>query len=255
MTRFRPCVIQRSSWAGESATSTLPSFKLVGDSIEVCHLSLEAPLKALFENYPAPVIGLSAFLASGFIATGLSYAINRAARSAELVHYPGPGRLHGAPVVRIGGMAILPAVVVALLATSSDPQSFLGISICAVSITAVGLVDDLRDLPPAAKLSGQVGVAIAALAFGVSIDVISNPFGGVIELSPLLGGIATIFLAGWNDERHQPLGRNGRARSRRGVGVRIDPGTAFGKFGQWGIGRVRSGAGWVDLRFLAVQRL
>lgn len=101
--------------------------------------------------------------------------------------------MHSAPVVRIGGMAILPAAVIALLVTSSSPQDFLGISICAVLIALVGLTDDLWNLPPLGKLVGQTGVAMVAVAFGVRIEVVSNPLGGVVELDPVFGAALTVF--------------------------------------------------------------
>ena len=121
-------------------------------------------------------------------------------------------------------MAVLPAVIVALLATSSNPLDFLGIVICAALIALVGLSDDLFDIPALVKLAGQLAVAIVAVLFGVQISVISNPFGGVIELNSLLGCVYVDHLADWDDERHQPLGRLGRPGSRRGTSRGIDHG-------------------------------
>ena len=89
-------------------------------------------------------------------------------------------------------MAVLPAVVVALLATSSNPLDFLGIAICAALIALVGLADDVWELPPLGKLAGQSGVAIAAVAFGVRVEVVSNPFGEAVQLDPALGATLTV---------------------------------------------------------------
>lgn len=101
--------------------------------------------------------------------------------------------MHTTPVVRVGGLAILPAVIVTLLATSSNPLDFVGIAICSVAIAVVGLTDDIWGLPPLWKLAGQTGVAFAAVAFGVRIEVVSNPFGGAIQLDPVFGAALTIF--------------------------------------------------------------
>jgi UDP-GlcNAc:undecaprenyl-phosphate GlcNAc-1-phosphate transferase len=147
----------------------------------------------LLENYSDPTPALIAFFVSGLIAFALSHAINWAGRRFQLLHQPGPGRVHSTPVVRIGGMAILPAVIVALLATSPNPLDFLGISICATLIAFVGLADDMLELPPIGKLTGQTGVAIAAVAVGVRIEVVSNPLGGVIQLDSVLGAVLTVF--------------------------------------------------------------
>ena len=83
--------------------------------------------------------------------------------------------------------------MIVLVGTSADPREYLGISICAVAITLVGLTDDLWDVSPWGKLAGQTGVGLAALAFGIRIDAVSNPFGGIIELDPILGSAATVF--------------------------------------------------------------
>lgn len=89
-------------------------------------------------------------------------------------------------------MAILPAVLLALLLTSPDPESLIGISLCAVIIAGIGFADDLWEIPALAKLIGQSTVAVLAVLFGVQIAAISNPFGGVIELDVFLGSSLTI---------------------------------------------------------------
>ncbi len=90
-------------------------------------------------------------------------------------------------------MAILPAALFALLLTSPDPRSLLGISVCAVAIAGIGLIDDFFDIHPLFKLAGQLAVALAAVMFGVQITVISNPFGGVVALDVVLGSAITVF--------------------------------------------------------------
>ena len=106
---------------------------------------------------------------------------------------PGDGRVHLKAAVRLGGPAILPAFLLALLVSASDPEQFLGLAACAVIITAIGLLDDFKDLVPWHKLAGQTAVATLALAIGVQISFVSNPFGGVIELNVIVGGLLTVF--------------------------------------------------------------
>ena len=146
----------------------------------------------MFDAVPLSVVGSVAFMAAGIVAAGLSFAIIKLGWQLKLLHHPGPGRVHRAAVVRFGGFAILPAALFALLLTSPDPRSLLGISICAVAIAAVGLIDDLFDIPALAKLIGQFAVAVAALMFGVQINVVSNPLGGVVELNVAFGALITV---------------------------------------------------------------
>ena len=142
-------------------------------------------------------MGLIAFLASAVASAVLCYGVVRIGWHYDLLHHPGPGRVHSSPVVRFGGAAILPAALAGLLLTSLDHRSVIAVSVCAVVITGVGLTDDLLELPPWVKLAGQFAVAIAAVGSGVHIAVISNPLGGVIELHFLLGAlISVIWLVG-----------------------------------------------------------
>lgn len=146
----------------------------------------------MYDSVPLGALGSMAFLAAGFASAGLSYAFIKIGWRFGLLHHPGPGRLHNTPVVRLGGMAILPAALFALLATSENPHQLFGISVCAVAIAGVGLADDIFDIPPLAKLAGQCLVAIAAVIFGVQILAVSNPLGGVIELGFWLGAVVSV---------------------------------------------------------------
>jgi UDP-GlcNAc:undecaprenyl-phosphate GlcNAc-1-phosphate transferase len=53
---------------------------------------------------------------------------------------------------------------------------------CAI-LVVVGIIDDVRDLSPWVKLLFQVIAACVALAGGIGITEITNPFGGVINLT------------------------------------------------------------------------
>lgn len=146
----------------------------------------------MFENQSLILVSGSAFIGAGLASFGFSYAVVRVGWRANWVHLPGPGRIHEYPVIRFGGLAILPAALLAMLLTSPEPASIIGISICATTITVIGFADDLWGIPPLGKLFGQSVVAISAVAFGVQIEAVSNPFGGVIELSAVAGSLVTI---------------------------------------------------------------
>ena len=51
----------------------------------------------------------------------------------------------------------------------------------AIVITAVGVVDDLVDLPAGLKLLGQIAAAIIPVALGVTVDTFTLPFLGRID--------------------------------------------------------------------------
>ncbi len=99
----------------------------------------------------------------------------------------GRRKLHEVPVPRLGGLPIYVAMVTGLTVViwcgDHGFKAWAPFLICNTLIFSVGLADDLRPLGARVKLAGQLGAALILYAFGVSIDVLSNPFGeGGIEL-------------------------------------------------------------------------
>ena len=78
----------------------------------------------------------------------------------------------------LGGLAIFAAVLVAALLFLPLSQSVKGILGGAALITAVGALDDWRELGAGPKLAGQVVAALILVLSGVSIDIVTLPFVG-----------------------------------------------------------------------------
>ena len=81
----------------------------------------------------------------------------------------------------LGGLAIFAAVLAAsllFLPMSSTAKGILG---GAALITAVGALDDWRELGAATKLAGQVAAALVLVLSGVTMDVVTVPFLGRVE--------------------------------------------------------------------------
>jgi UDP-GlcNAc:undecaprenyl-phosphate GlcNAc-1-phosphate transferase len=79
-----------------------------------------------------------------------------------------------------GGVGIflgLWAGILAVFAASGVAMSdeLLGILGGCSIVFVVGLVDDIRSLPPAVKLAAQIGAAALVLSTGLSVQVVSNP--------------------------------------------------------------------------------
>jgi UDP-GlcNAc:undecaprenyl-phosphate/decaprenyl-phosphate GlcNAc-1-phosphate transferase len=81
----------------------------------------------------------------------------------------------------LGGLAILGAVLVAALLFVPMSSSAKGILGGAALITAVGAVDDWRELGAGMKLAGQVAAALVLVLSGVTMDVVTLPFLGRVE--------------------------------------------------------------------------
>jgi UDP-GlcNAc:undecaprenyl-phosphate GlcNAc-1-phosphate transferase len=88
----------------------------------------------------------------------------------------------------LGGLAILAGVVAAGLLWLPAPSAahprpnWHWVLVAAALITAVGAVDDRFDLPPGAKLAGQVAAAVVTVHFGdVVVHNITLPFIGALK--------------------------------------------------------------------------
>ena len=106
---------------------------------------------------------------------------------------PGPGRIHSKAIPRLGGPAILVAFLLGTIIAVPLDTPTVGLLVGAVVVVAITLVDDLRGLAPRDKFLGQLVAAAIPVAFGVRIDGISNPLGGIIFLSLVVAIPFTLF--------------------------------------------------------------
>lgn len=106
-----------------------------------------------------------------------------------LVDRPRKGEVQARPAPRSGGYGLVVAFIFAVVASFSlVPHSgdeltrVLGLIVGIVLVLPIALVDDLKRLGPFPQLVGQVGLAVVAMAFGLIIHNVANPFGGLIPL-------------------------------------------------------------------------
>lgn len=138
----------------------------------------------------ASAVAFVVALVSSLVATPL---VRDAAERRELLDEPGGRKMHVRAVPRLGGaamlLAFLLAVAVGVAADSAAGGGHLVAMLAGIGIvSAVGLVDDLRDLAPLAKLAGQLVAAIVTVALGLSPTEVAW-FGGTVQLGwagPLL---------------------------------------------------------------------
>jgi UDP-GlcNAc:undecaprenyl-phosphate GlcNAc-1-phosphate transferase len=121
-------------------------------------------------------LALEAFALGLALALLLNGPAARVARRLGAVDRPGGRRMHDGVVPLGGGLALLAGAVlpVVLLADRvSHPMKAILIGACLCAL--VGFADDVLDLPVAAKLAAQIGVATVPVAAGVSIDHVTLP--------------------------------------------------------------------------------
>jgi UDP-GlcNAc:undecaprenyl-phosphate GlcNAc-1-phosphate transferase len=130
---------------------------------------------------PTSLDALFAFLAAGVIALLLVPVTDRVARRIGAIDFPNERSLHEAPTPKLGGLAILAAVVVASLIWlpwDAETRAILG---GALVIGLVGAIDDVYDLGPVPKLLGQTIAVVIPVSAGVTVESFTFPFLGALD--------------------------------------------------------------------------
>lgn len=110
--------------------------------------------------------------------------VRRLALSKGIVDRPStPRKIHTKPIAYLGGVAIFTAFVVTVMIFLPMTRQLLALLLGCLILVAIGVVDDIIDLPAGVKLIGQFVAAGVALSGGIGITQVTNPFGGVIDLA------------------------------------------------------------------------
>jgi UDP-GlcNAc:undecaprenyl-phosphate GlcNAc-1-phosphate transferase len=148
------------------------------------------------------------FVVATAVAAAATPLAARLARRLGAVDHPRERGLSQRTTPLLGGLAILAAVLVAgffwlppkiflphVLHGPPGPGGVVqvwAVIAGACLITLVGAIDDVRDLPPLAKLAGQVAAALFAVEGGAVVTSVTLPFVGHPLTFPNAGGVLTV---------------------------------------------------------------
>jgi UDP-GlcNAc:undecaprenyl-phosphate GlcNAc-1-phosphate transferase len=152
------------------------------------------------------VVLVAVFGAAALLSLVLTPVVRRLARRFDVVDQPSARRVHSSPIPRGGGLAVATAFLVvagltlaiapdrALFDTSTLSTRQVAALLAGGALAAVlGTIDDWFDLRARWQLVGQLVLAAFAVAMGITVDFLANPFGpGVIELGGLFGIAFTV---------------------------------------------------------------
>ncbi len=158
-------------------------------------------------SHSALLVGLG--LLSALITYGATFVVRRVALAKGAVVVPDARKVHDRPTPTLGGAAMLLAFLISMtlawripqlhgiFANSSGP---LGVMLAAVLIFAVGMVDDLREVSPPAKVAGQVLAATVLYYAGdtmysVKIPLVNQIFVLSPSVTPLLTALWVVGIA------------------------------------------------------------
>lgn len=143
------------------------------------------------------------------------------------VDRPGDRKVHQRPMVRLGGVSIFIGTLIALIfvwflgafnGLSSEQQSgILGVAVGGTGFFLIGLADDLFNLTPVSRLVMQVLMASLAWKMGVSIDFLSIPFDGLVEIPWFSLPVTVIWLVGMANAVNWIDGLDGLAAGVSGI--------------------------------------
>ncbi|HVS28928.1 MAG TPA: MraY family glycosyltransferase [Solirubrobacteraceae bacterium] len=137
-------------------------------------------------------------LEAGAVAAAVSLVLTPAsaifARRVGAVDRPRERGLAIRETPRLGGLAMLAAVLLSAGFFVVHTPSMLGILGGAVVVTVVGALDDRFDLPAAEKLAGQAVAAAIPVAAGVRVEHFTFPVLGPTDLGAASGPLTVIGL-------------------------------------------------------------
>lgn len=100
-------------------------------------------------------------------------------------------RMHSRAIPRFGGMAIFIGATVSMLAFMTFDTRIIGVIIGGALIYALGVIDDLANLPAKVKFAGQTMCAIILYSFNIRIEFLSGFFGDGVSY---LGNVVCFFV-------------------------------------------------------------
>jgi UDP-GlcNAc:undecaprenyl-phosphate GlcNAc-1-phosphate transferase len=152
------------------------------------------------------------FIAAGLIALALTPAVRRIVLRYEVVDHPEARRINTIPVPRGGGLAVCAAFLLVAsvflylnqggafvpIPFSLMPSEVAALLFGGAIAAGLGAVDDLFDLRARLQLLGQIALALFAVALGITIDFIANPFGGgrMTFSGPIAAGLTVFWIVG-----------------------------------------------------------
>jgi UDP-GlcNAc:undecaprenyl-phosphate/decaprenyl-phosphate GlcNAc-1-phosphate transferase len=145
------------------------------------------------------------FVLPGLVAAALAFALTplvaRLAVILGAVDMPGERKVHTTPIPRLGGLAVVAAIVVTFAAArflsrghwQLPPQLVLGMASGILPILAISVIDDIRGVAARWKFIAHVLGAFLAVSQGITLAPVVHLFG-----SPLyIGWIAAPLSVAW----------------------------------------------------------
>ena len=125
------------------------------------------------------------FMLAMFVSYVLTPYIKKLAFKIGAVDRPDNRKVHKKIMPRLGGLAIYIAFMIGCVASMEITWDIFGILLGGTLIVALGVADDVYQLPAKLKLLGQIAAACVLVIFDIRIEWVNNPLGGYFYLDML----------------------------------------------------------------------
>ena len=125
------------------------------------------------------------FMLAMFVSYVLTPYIKKLAFKIGAVDRPDNRKVHKKIMPRLGGLAIYIAFMIGCVASIEITWDIFGILLGGTLIVALGVADDVYQLPAKVKLLGQIAAACVLVIFDIRIEWVNNPLGGYFYLDML----------------------------------------------------------------------
>lgn len=113
-------------------------------------------------------------LTAAIVTLLLTPTVRRLTTRYGAIDLPSKRKIHKEAIPSSGGLAIFFGFLFAALFLNRPTPEILGFLIGANIITAIGLLDDIFDFPPATKFFGQILAALVVINAGVRVEFITD---------------------------------------------------------------------------------
>src|SRR5438034_2618476 len=105
----------------------------------------------------------------------LTPLVGRIARRTGMLDPPHAGRFHSTATPYLGGLAIAGGLLLVSVLVSNAREQLVAILLCALVVTVLGLIDDLRSVGPVVKVSVEAGLGLALWLVGIRAGLFGVP--------------------------------------------------------------------------------
>ncbi|MCE5286542.1 MAG: undecaprenyl/decaprenyl-phosphate alpha-N-acetylglucosaminyl 1-phosphate transferase [Pelosinus sp.] len=143
---------------------------------------------------------MQVYILAFIVALAVSYFITPQVKELAIkvgaMDAPDARKVHTRPIPRMGGLAIYAGFILAVFFSMHITNEIIGLLVGGTVILIVGIIDDLKSLPPKVKLFGQIFAAVVLLFFDIRIDWLTNPFGDMVYVDYLSIPLTILWVVG-----------------------------------------------------------